>query len=355
MGAGDWVSIDGYAPALDGVERRDPEHFVQFYEQDDCLGDAVAHFLGQGIDAGGAAVFLGTALHRRLVAERLAARGHALKALTDAGRYVALDAAQTLTAFMVEGKPDAGRFQATVEPLIVRAAADAPRPVHVYGEMVALLWGDGNREGAVALERLWNDLAKRQRFSLLCTYPMRLFGECDGAAFADVCSTHDHVVPTESYTRLETPEERHGLVSQLQQKALALDAEVARRKEIEEVLRRRDRELADLLESSPEGVLDVDPDGRIRWANAAHLETLGYPSEEYVGRNVGEFLVSPAAFVEMWGRLARGQSVSDVEAAFRARDGSSRLVRVRAGTLRMADKALHMRWFLRVPPEPSPD
>ena len=43
------------------------------------------------------------------------------------------------------------------------------RRIHAFGEMVALLWADGNRDGAIRLEELWNELRKGHHFaSVLC-------------------------------------------------------------------------------------------------------------------------------------------------------------------------------------------
>ncbi len=41
----------------------------------------------------------------------------------------------------------------------------------MFGEMVALLWADGQTGAAVDLEAMWNELASQYSFSLLCAYP----------------------------------------------------------------------------------------------------------------------------------------------------------------------------------------
>ena len=47
----------------------------------------------------------------------------------------------------------------------------ARRPIRVYGEMVGLLWRRNQTGPALALESLWNDLGRREQFSLFCSYP----------------------------------------------------------------------------------------------------------------------------------------------------------------------------------------
>jgi hypothetical protein len=92
------------------------------------------------------------------------------------GLYVPLDAAETSSKFMVDGWPSEPRFNTVIGDLIERVAARGQRClVRVFGEMVALLWNEGNARGAVRLEDLWNDLAKKIPFTLLCAYPLKTF------------------------------------------------------------------------------------------------------------------------------------------------------------------------------------
>src|ERR1043165_4289984 len=52
-----------------------------------------------------------------------------------------------------------------------------------------------------------------------------------------------------------------------------------------------DRELKACLEHAAEGLHWVGPDGTILWANQTELDLLGYPRDEYIGRNIAEFHV----------------------------------------------------------------
>src|SRR6185312_10486958 len=69
-------------------------------------------------------------------------------------------------------------FAATVGDAVATLAGAGLR-IHAFGEMVALLWADGNRDGAIRLEELWNELGERRRFALFCAYPIADFGEED--------------------------------------------------------------------------------------------------------------------------------------------------------------------------------
>jgi hypothetical protein len=57
--------------------------------------------------------------------------------------------------------------------------------------MVDLLARDGHYAAATAVEELWNDLAGRHRFSLLCGYH---HGVERGGALGEVCRIHSRVL-----------------------------------------------------------------------------------------------------------------------------------------------------------------
>ena len=115
-----------------------------------------------------------TAEHRRELQKKLNACGIDVAEAEAAGRYVTLDAFDALSQFMVNGSPDARRFQDSIGRVVATLTQNGRR-LHAFGEMVALLWMDGNRAGAIELEQLWNDLAQRHRFALFCAYPNRRF------------------------------------------------------------------------------------------------------------------------------------------------------------------------------------
>jgi hypothetical protein len=173
------------------------EHLVELYETDTFLVDTVARFLLPALRGDGGAIVVATAEHREAFAQALAEGGVEVERAVREGRYVALDAAETLAAFMVQGGPDENRFREQIGGLIARVSTDG-RPVRCYREMVALLWADGDVASAITLEDLWNRLATVQSFDLLCAYPMSTFDD-DGSAeaFKCMCEQHTSVIPGE--------------------------------------------------------------------------------------------------------------------------------------------------------------
>jgi signal transduction histidine kinase len=221
-----------------GIAMHATEHVVRFYETDASLLDAVATFCADAILADDAALVVATEKHRAGIAERLQARG-LLDAANSRQSYLSLDAAETLSQFMIDGEVDAARFMEVIGGIISRAA-EGGRPVRVFGEMVSLLVADGDPAAALRLEGLWNDLQAHlpHAFSLFCAYPMEHFGgEAHQELFGDVCATHSQVVPAESYMALPTANERLRAIAALQQKAESLETEIAERQRVEERLR----------------------------------------------------------------------------------------------------------------------
>jgi signal transduction histidine kinase len=213
------------------------QHVVQFYENDTFLTDAVADFLAEGVAAGEPLVVIATPPHREALSLRLRAHGIDVDHAAAAGGCAFLDARETLGRFMVGPTPDPQRFQSEVGGVLATLAERRPSRVRAYGEMVDVLWKEGNTDGAVRLEELWNELAELHDFSLLCAYAMGNFvGTAHAKGFQRVCRAHTHVVPTESYTRSDEAG-RLLEIALLQQRARALESEVEHRRELEQRLR----------------------------------------------------------------------------------------------------------------------
>lgn len=179
---GDIVALEGHS------------HVVGFYDTEAFLVDSVRDFVAPGLLAGDAAIVVATASHRDLFARALMETGIDLDEAQRCGRYVALDASEMLSTFMVDYMPDGARFRATIGGLVARAA-EGPRDVRIYGEMVAVLWDQGNVAAAIALEDLWNDLSTKHPFSLFCAYPIRAFDtEASTEPFRTICNQHARVI-----------------------------------------------------------------------------------------------------------------------------------------------------------------
>jgi PAS domain S-box-containing protein len=103
-----------------------------------------------------------------------------------------------------------------------------------------------------------------------------------------------------------------------------------RRRRSEEALRRRESDLARLFEDAPVGIRWIDEEGRILRVNRCEAEMLGFEAAELAGRPIADLHVDRTLAGELVTRLVRGETVRDVEARLRCRDGTTHCVRVSA-------------------------
>ena len=80
-----------------------------------------------------------------------------------------LDAGDVKQRLTESGSLDPSAYDVIVGG-VVRDAARRGNPIYVYGEIVSLLWDDGQVVAALELEALWNGLREELPFSLLCAY-----------------------------------------------------------------------------------------------------------------------------------------------------------------------------------------
>ena len=168
-------------------------HAVRFYESDTSLARIVAEFLHEGFDRGSPGIVVATAdLHAAIVRE-LKDRSLDMVELQRSHDLLLLDARETLSTFMIDGRPDARKFKDQMCHVIQGLYGDrADCTVRIFGQMVDILWHDGERDAAIQLEVLWNQLAHTATFSLLCGYAMGQFYK--DANFDTICGQHSHVV-----------------------------------------------------------------------------------------------------------------------------------------------------------------
>lgn len=161
-------------PVVELPAQRQPpgEHVVHVYDQDASLVEVVVAFLGPALSRGEAALVVATRLHREMLAVALVESGLPLPALRASRQYVELDAEDTLAQLCGAGRLDGASFGRVIGGLLRSVLAEHGR-VHVYGEMVARLWGRGDTATALSLEHHWNDLATVLPFRLCCAYPSR--------------------------------------------------------------------------------------------------------------------------------------------------------------------------------------
>jgi PAS domain S-box-containing protein len=279
------ANAEAISPSACAPDHNQGGHIVQLYTDDRFLLDVLSRFIGGALAVGDGAVVVATASHLRDLTKLLSARGLDTDKATAQGRYLALDAGQTLKNVMVNGVVDPERFNETIGSILtrVRSKIDNDARMVVFGEMVALLWAEGKPEEAVRLERLWNDLGNIHSFSLLCAYPITGFNHGSHIEpFLRICEEHTGVVPSETYLALGSEDERLRSIAHLQQKTHVLEQELA--------LRQSEARFRLLVEAVRDyAIFMLDPEGNIASWNLGAERIKGYKSEEIIGKHFSCF------------------------------------------------------------------
>lgn len=110
------------------------------------------------------------------------------------GRLQLLDAELCLGQLTMPGGTVANHFRTLIAKRMQRLARRFGQ-VHVYSELVTLLCERDNYVDAVRLEELWVQLAREQRYDLVCGYSMDMFTRCRNARNAErIRRAHDRVI-----------------------------------------------------------------------------------------------------------------------------------------------------------------
>jgi CheY-like chemotaxis protein len=172
-------------------------HEVGFYSNDRRFLDDLTQFIGAALREGNSAIVVSTQSHRDSLLPRLQAYGLDVETAIEQGRYIALDAADALSSFMIDGIPDPARFLNLFGNLIVSAAHAAKGEqarVAVFGEGVHLLWAQGNAEAVIRIESLTNQISKACEVDILCGYSVgSVQGGMEANIFQEICAQHSAV------------------------------------------------------------------------------------------------------------------------------------------------------------------
>ena len=151
------------------------------------------------------------------------------------GRYVAVDAAGCCRSFMVATIARRGAFKACSSYLEPAARSR----VRIFGEMVSLLVADGNADGALALEALWNELQKSAVFAAVRLPDGAIRRRGARVAAVDTCAEHSRVVPAESYSALDDGDARLRKSPRCSRRPPRSSVEIAEHKRTQAQLRSR--------------------------------------------------------------------------------------------------------------------
>jgi DcmR-like sensory protein len=186
------------------------DHVVQLYQDLEFYGEAISIFACAGLRKGESVIIVATNPHWKVIGPRIEANGFDLQGLKEQGQLTLLNADETLPRFMLEGMPDGDVFKEIAGDVILRARAGGRYPkVRWWGEMVNVLWEQGNTPASLRLEELFHELANIHSIAIFCSFLMDTFNkDIYGGPLQGVCRTHHHLIPVEDYGRLEAAVEQ---------------------------------------------------------------------------------------------------------------------------------------------------
>ncbi|HEX3728369.1 MAG TPA: MEDS domain-containing protein [Opitutaceae bacterium] len=188
---------------LAGAGPRD--HIVQLYQDQLFLNRAVCRFAAGAIANGEGVILVPTAAHWEAFSPRLEAEGVDVKAAQARGQLTVVDADELLPRFMRDSMPDAPVFLGLAKNVITDARDQDRYPkVRWWGEMVNLLWEQGNVAASMGLEDQFHHLAHHHEIAIFCSFVMDNFNsEVHSRLLPRLGQNHSHLIPVEDYARLE--------------------------------------------------------------------------------------------------------------------------------------------------------
>lgn len=194
--SGAFVGRDGEGSRPEPGGRRRRCHEVSFYSADADLLDTFTRFAETALNAGKALIVAAVAAHLAELYRRLQGRLDIDAAIRER-RYLPLDEADALSAFMVDGWPDEARFWKNGTSLVLRAANASRgdhRRVATCGVCSDTLLRAGLLEAAIHLEQLWDGLTGAFNVETLCAYSTEASGDDENrGALRRVCAEHSAV------------------------------------------------------------------------------------------------------------------------------------------------------------------
>ena len=143
---------------------------AHLYHHVEQMVQAACRYIADGLRRGEAVVIVATQAHwSRMVGKLATKRSIDLVDAVANGQLRHIDVEVVLSGLLENGMPHDSRFHEHAGNLVERALGQFGN-VRILTELAGMLWASGNRAAAVRVEELWNGLAKRLSFTLLCTY-----------------------------------------------------------------------------------------------------------------------------------------------------------------------------------------
>lgn len=179
-------------------------HVVQVCQNEALQAETVTQYIKEGLLKDEAVIVIARPALRKAVIAKMYALDLDVQAFKSQGQIKFLDAEFLLSGFWIDGELDEQSFHQLVG-IPIKTLKLQYGKVRAMGEMVDILWKQGQHDTAMQLESLWNNLFQQQEFSRLCTY---LLDSLDPNTYDEslerICQCHTHhFISVENYDSLQ--------------------------------------------------------------------------------------------------------------------------------------------------------
>lgn len=192
------------------------DHLIQLYRNESHLTDVVTNYVVPSLLSGEGVFIIATEDHLQKFERSLKSAHINTTLLRITRQLVMMNANTTLDKFTENGHLKIAEFQGFVESILQDLRAEYSS-IKTYGEMVNVLWSQGNLDSMLEVERVWKDLLKKHEMTLLCSFSLdELSKDKEGVTFEEVCGCHTHVIPAEGVIEVNSHDEQLKKIAELQ-------------------------------------------------------------------------------------------------------------------------------------------
>ncbi|HEY6971210.1 MAG TPA: response regulator [Candidatus Angelobacter sp.] len=172
-------------------------HEVEFYSDEAAFVTGLARLIASVLKAGHIAILVASVVHRTDVLHKLRADGVDIDSALKDGRCIEIDSVDALARLMVDGRPDPVRCANLIGDVVSTARKQQQTNgsrIVFCGECAPILLTQGNTEGTVQMEHLWDEITRKNDVDTLCTYLWSAFPHNqDTSLFQRICAEHTAV------------------------------------------------------------------------------------------------------------------------------------------------------------------
>ena len=172
-------------------------HEVAFHKDESSLIESYVECIESALQQGDVVIIVVIESHRGRLVSRLNADGLDVAGKIADGALVLVDASDALSSLIVNDMPEPNRCSTLVGELVQRAATSKKRKgsrVLFCGGIAPILLANGNVEGAIQLEHLWDEITRGYGVNTLCGYVRSGSGSVESdSIFERICAEHSAV------------------------------------------------------------------------------------------------------------------------------------------------------------------